>query len=134
MLKKSKSKQSNVISLQALEQRFLLDGAAVATIADAAISDSTDHDLDAAIELLPVSKNGLESDSSFELSATINVIEGSYSAEIVFIDGAVGESASADVEDLLNSIDQCTSLTQHQMAYSRSAQLSATIPISMQYI
>ena len=45
---KKTRQESESISFQALEKRILLDGAAVATVADAALSDSIDHEIDVA--------------------------------------------------------------------------------------
>ena len=76
-MRHAKKKATNVksISLQALEQKILLDGAAVVTVAEAAAgAEPIDNDLDDAIDTLPAvgQVQDKHSNSELELSKILD--------------------------------------------------------------
>ena len=111
-MRHAKKKVTNVksISLQALEQRLLLDGAAVVTVAEAAAgAEQINNDLDDAIDVLPAmgqvqdkhANSELElskllddseseaSNNDSQASATEGNLAQSTTNEIVIIDSAI---------------------------------------------
>ena len=93
---KNKRQESESISFQALEKRILLDGAAVATFADAALTDSIDHEMEVAAAQLAAPKD----ESAVPGDYDSHVAEfNDYNApamslnEIVFIDSSVPDAA-----------------------------------------
>ena len=95
------------ISLQALEQRYLLDAAVIATLADAASNESENAELDNALQMLPTLQ---DTDSRVERtnSADIEFLDDgpqSQSNEIVFIDSGV-----SNADELISDINPAASV------------------------
>ena len=99
--KKGGNAVAKPISLQALEQRYLLDAAAVATVADAAADAAIETDLNEAIQQLPafagvpVHEQGGET----EPPEFLDIGPVPQTNEIVFIDSGV-----SNVQELITDI------------------------------
>ena len=95
------------ISLQALEQRYLLDAAAVATLADAATNASADADLNEAIQQLPTFAgiSNPEQGAETEFPDFLDVGPLPQTNELVFIDTGV-----SNVKELLTGISPTASV------------------------
>ena len=95
------------ISLQALEQRYLLDAAAVSTLADAATDTAPDTDLSEAIQQLPEFAGVSNSDqrSESETPDFLDVGPLPQTNELVFIDKGV-----SNVEELITGISPTASV------------------------
>ena len=93
---KKRRQESESISFQALEKRILLDGAAVATVADAALSDSIDHEMDVAAAQLaaPNDESAVPGDYDAHVAEFNDYNAPALSLnEIVFIDSSVPDAA-----------------------------------------
>ena len=101
--KKSKVKTALSISLQALEQRILLDAAAVSTAIEGMQSPVADAAMHRAVHDLAI----VNSSDDRNDSASFPLLDGNESSatEVVFIDSAVADRTDADIKHILNTID-----------------------------
>ena len=103
MRNNKKPVQAKPLSMQALEQRFLLDAAIASTLADASLDANSSPDLDNALQQLP-SQNDVDRRTQSTNAEDIDFLEHGplpQSNEIVFIDRQV-----SDVDEILKEISR----------------------------
>lgn len=125
--KKKNNRPAKTISLQALEQRLLLDGAAVTTLADGLSIESIESDVDSAVQALAINSQPNEHKDSFIVPDLADNASVANPAEIVFIDGAVVNQQNSDVQDLLDSINPSTPVHYIDLSSDGMAQISAVL-------
>ena len=105
--KKKKAAVAKPISLQALEQRYLLDAAAAATVADAATDVAADNQIDNALQQLPTYAGlpNAEQGDNFNPAEFLDVGPQLQTNEVVFIDTAV-----SNVDELVSEINPAASI------------------------
>ena len=105
--KKKKSPVAKPISLQALEQRYLLDAAALTTLADAAADFAVDNEVNSALQQLSTygGVSNAEQGDGYGPPKFLDVGSQSQTTEIVFIDRSV-----PNVNDLIGGITPTASV------------------------